>query len=701
MAFVVKDYGSGALGDVTEISSTVNSYARVTAINATSVTIDTATQVTGTATFTAGAKILLHVSATTSSSYKTYLGNWLLANVTAVNSGVLTLDVNPTTCITSAELAHYYVQAVAVAQYKNLTLGSGVTITPPVYNVTNYNGGIVAIMCSDTLKFDGGHINLTDKGIPVASKALRPTTANDPVDDIDTYSGWENSDTRNHFFLNAGDGAAFIIAKKMTCHANSRIGNTATYGVQFYRGATNSVTYNETAPSNVTNVGGSTILVAAQTIENFTCKMFAKYRSSSLTAGQGICRCYIASETKLRNDEGLYAYDCISNKSRLKSAFGIKNFGNGSFGDLNNVTTQLNNYAKVTAINGNKVTYTGATTDGLAQFAQGAMVMIHWNHKNSTTVAEAGRFFIANVIDEYNGVLTLDATPPNISITNYACQVVAIPQAKNFTLSTTNEATPAFNGTQGGICAIAVSNTCTMDSQAKIHVAVSTVSYAYGRTGLATIGNAQDSNKLPIGQGYGSIFILANNMQLGSALNGQYYNWVGSYADSGYACGGYRGNASSAQITDKNIGGSGANGGAPSFSERGGYGSNGAATKFKRPYQGAHIIIVANKITKFHQAFISTGGTGLSGFSYVSDTNTRGLRASGAGYGGLGLHKINDSTQHVSSGYNGGAGSNSASYYSSQKISDTEKATGGSSGWAFVYCNEVVSQDTTGTVLAN
>ncbi|MBR1805799.1 MAG: hypothetical protein IJ774_05345, partial [Selenomonadaceae bacterium] len=83
MAFVVKDYGSGALGDVTEISSTVNSYARVTAINATSVTIDTATQVTGTATFTAGAKILLHVSATTSSSYKTYLGNWLLANVTA------------------------------------------------------------------------------------------------------------------------------------------------------------------------------------------------------------------------------------------------------------------------------------------------------------------------------------------------------------------------------------------------------------------------------------------------------------------------------------------------------------------------------------------------------------------------------------------------------------------------------------------
>ncbi len=77
--------------------------------------------------------------------------------------------------------------------------------------------------------------------------------------------------------------------------------------------------------------------------------MIAKYRNSSLTAGQGFCRCYIASETKLRNDEGLYAYDCISTPSRIKR-MNIKNFGNGSFGDVAGTNIQLNNYATITAV---------------------------------------------------------------------------------------------------------------------------------------------------------------------------------------------------------------------------------------------------------------------------------------------------------------------------------------------------------------
>lgn len=195
MSFIVKSYGDGSLGDVSEITSSVNSYAAVTAITANSITIDAATKIMGTADFTVGAKILIHVSATTgsTSALKIYLGKWCVATVTAVSGNVLTLDEDPTKIIPADSFAKYYVQAVAIAQYKNLTLTTGTTLTPPVYNVSSYHGGIVAIMCSETLTFAGGHISLTDRGIPITSKALRPDLKFDAADlDTEDYSGMEN-----------------------------------------------------------------------------------------------------------------------------------------------------------------------------------------------------------------------------------------------------------------------------------------------------------------------------------------------------------------------------------------------------------------------------------------------------------------------------------------------------------------------------
>ena len=633
-------YGNGSLGNVSEVTSTINSYAKVTAVNSTSITIDTANKLDGGVGFSVGEKILLHVSASVSGD-KVFLGNYLLANITAVNGDILTLDEDPTACITSDNLAKYYVQAISVAQYQNLTLGEGTTITPPIYSTMNYYGGIVALMCSDTLTFDGGHISLADKGIPPASKSLRPETHNDVASDTETYSGWENSDTRIHFMLNSGDGAAFIVAKKMICHEDSRIGNVATYGCQFFRGASNSVTYDETKPENVTNVGGSTIFIAAETIENFGHKMLAKYRASGSTKGQGICRCYIASETKLRNDEGLYAYDCISNPARI-SKMNIKNFGNGSFGDGTDITTQLNNYATITAVDGMKISYKSKTTTGLAQITSGALVMIHFNHKDSNNVTDAGRFILANVLADNGTTLTLDAMPPAISPDNYAAQIVSIPQFNNFTLAKENSATATFDGAQGGICAIAVKNNCDL-SGGKITLRSMGGGGAYGREGLAVIGNAQDSDKLPIGQGDGSVFILAKNLTFNTTSRL-------TKIQSGYNSMSYRENGGSG--AGPYVSASGAN--------SAGYGSN--ATKLNPPgsNQGGHIMIVADTITGFSLNPIGTGG------GYVQSAGT-------GGYGG----------------YNGGGYSTSAQVH------------GGSSGWAFIYCNNVVDQDTDRIIRAN
>ncbi len=662
MAFVVKDYGSGKLGNVTSVSTTVNSYARVTAATATTVTINTTTQITGDATFTAGAKVLLHVAATTSSSYKTYLGCYLLTTITNVAENVLTVEDNFTKVLPSSEFSRYYVQAIAVAEYRNLTLNSGNIITPPVFSASSYIGGVVAIMCSGTLTFNGGHISLSDRGIPVASKTLRPTTNNDVIKDTENYAGWENSDTHIHFMLNAGDGAAFIVAKSMVCNGTaSRIGNVSTYGVQFYRGdSATSVTYNESAPSNVTNVGGSTILIAAETITNFTPRLIAKYRSSTLAAGQGICRCYIASETKLRNDEGLYAYDCISNPRRLVQKINFRGFGNGSAGDVTNYTGQLNNYATITAISGRKITYKNQTTAGLAQIAAGALVMIHWNHKNGTTVADAGRFILANVLSNNGSQLTIDADLPSISVSSYAAQIISIPQCNNFTLATTNAATAAFDGAQGGMCAIAVKNNCNLSSGI-IDVKAKGGGAAYARNGLGVIGNAQDGDKLPIGQGHGSVFILAQNLTMNTNTK------IGN-ANTGNNIRPYRGNNTSYTLAQQ---GSGANGGVAQYN--GGYGGNGACVASDindaRRMQGAHIFILAQQITGFNQNAIGTSG-GTNNF---------------AGYGDNGWTK----PSYLYGGYNGGGGGIDSRY------------AGGSAGWAFVYCNNAVSQSTDSTIRPN
>ena len=651
MALQLKDYGNGSLGDVTSVTTTINSYARVTAVSANTVTINADTQIEGDAKFEVGAKVLLHVSA--SSGQKTYLGKYLLANVTGVNNNVLTLDENATTkLLPAANVGQYYIQAIAVAQYQNLKLSTGTTITPPVYSATSYHGGIVAIMCSEKLTFEGGHIALTDRGIPVASKNLRPILNQESQGTLDTgnYSGWEN-DCSRFFPLNAGDGAAFIVAKEMACHTNSRIGNVSSYGVQFYRGSNVSVTYNESAPSNVTNVGGASIFIAAQTITGFTPRMISKYRSSSATAGQGICRCYIASETKLRNDEGLYAYDIISKPARIKN-MNIKNYGNGSFGDMNNITAQLNNYATITAINGNKVTYKNQTTAGLAQIAAGALVMIHFNHKSTSYTEHSGRFILAKVLADNGSILTLDTVPPDISVTQYAAQIVSIPQANDFTLSTANSSTPAFNGAQGGIFAIAVKGTCNLGN-GNINVADKGGGSAYGRNGLAHIGNAQDCDKLPIGQGHGSVFILAQGLTMNTSTR------IGGYGYAGNAVYPYR-------QANNQYAGSGANGGTGALA--GGYGGNGGRhTNYANnayTKQGAHIMIVADKITGFNQNAIGTGG-GVS---------------CGAGYGSR-------SYNYSYYGYNGGAATSSASYYA-----------GGSSGWAFIYCNQAVNQNTSSTI---
>lgn len=736
MAFdltAVGGYGSGTLGDVTSPFGMVINTVGV-ANNVDAKTIKLGNVYTGTyGTFKAGDEILIAIEGeltftgiTTAPDVKTYLGKYCVCNVTAFDNEakILTVDADVSQKlfgaypITSGDETSYpafsgKILVTTIPHYKNLTLGENCTLTPRTIPEC---GSILALKCSEALTFNGGHIDLRDKGLPTTEADNRPLMTYETRGTIDTdkYSGWENSDTKDRLILNVGDGAAFIITKKLVCHADSRVGNIETDGVQFCRGSSKS----PNTPTGVTNIGGSTILICAGSITSFEPSMIAKYRNSSSAAGKGIARCYIASDTKLRNDEGLYAYDCISTPTKITTTLNIKSFGDGSANSVTNPAGQINNYATITALDDTRkvLTYTNMTTTGTESFLLGSLVMVHFNHKDSKNTVSAGKFILAKIIGMDAEQITLDTAAPYISnVTDYNCQILTIPQYTDFTLNMPYQSTPAYDGAQGGIFALACNGTCDL-SDGVLNVENKGGGKAYAYNGLKQIGNAQDSDKLPIGQGHGSVFILAQNLvmnantRIGGTQNGAAFGGGNKYNKHSVDGGGYYGGRLDENPTGfiiaRGNAGWGGGGGKPSIEDfaqtDGGYGSNGDnvalvnsnndVSVYRGGKQGAHIMIIADTITGFNQAAISTGG-GRGGSKSESG---------GAGYGGGGNIDMGTTASNAylaaggGGGYNGGGGASaSPSWHNVNSLA----TPGGSSGWAFIYCNNVVNQDTTDTVV--
>lgn len=555
----------------------------------------------------------------------------------------MTLDKKFTDILPRDQFEFYNTQIITFANIDCLYLKEGGATVPAIYDAHKLCGGILALKVYDTLYFEGGHINLVDAGIPANRKTtMRPLTIQETSargeSDVAKFSGQENFITAERFLLNAGDGAAFIVAKKIIGNENSRIGNVNTHGAHFCRGASNSAGIK---PSGITNIGGSTILIATETFENFNAKMIAKYRDAESYEGRGLCRCYIAAGNTLRNDEGLYAYDVLSNPYRLSDELNINDYGNGSFGYVTNPQKALNNYAEVTAISqgGCRLTLADETVNGLAPIIKGAMILVQVIQKSDLNVEDAGKFIKAKILTRGTNYIVTDF-PLTVNLENYQVQVISVPQFVNFTLNQNYTATPKFNGKVGGVFAVAVSNTCDL-TDGKINVEGKDGAAAYRYNGLEYIGNAQNHNRLPLSEGHGSVFILAKtltvneNTRVGatySGLGGETFggsdstgkNRGGGYSgdvdSEGYGStgGGYIGGGSA---TEKyGLGGSGGYGGSSEGLKLqrdkivGGYGSNGNASNgYEGGLQGSHIFVVTETLNNFTQSAFSTGGGGGNG----------------------------------------------------------------------------------------
>ena len=735
-------YGKGKREVVASASGTiVNRYARVTNIGATGKTITVSAATTeGFGDFSTGSEIIVHcVAYLGNKKYCGTRGKWKICRIKkAAANGVLTLDQSVSDFLKNVDnIGELVIQAITLPRFKSVTINEGTSITCLPFSAANNYGGVVAFKCNEELNLNGGHIDLANKGIPSDSSAYYWGTGwvnnEDATSSTERISaGWENFRTTKHLTINCPDGAALIITKTMNCDPSkkSRIGRPNGTGVARKR-----------VTETNENIGGSSILIAAETINYWDSdgSLISKYPPNTNISSyrKGQARCYIATETILPTDEGLYALDRISDSTRAAEIFNLTDiqFGNGKTAREDNTLKQLNSYARVTKIDSTRtildIDESNWKNNGIATINDGALVLIHvTKYGKNGWVAESGRCMFARILKYANKQVTIDQAFNKLdggtgvySLAHYFVQIIAVPEFPNWGLHVTNDATPVFStACGGGIAVVAVKNSCNLTGGQILVEGKGYKGVPYGETGLKYIGNAQMAVKLPLGEGHGSVLILAKNLKMdsntriGASYSGRPLGGFNKTCNTGDPMYRYETNQSweggepgrtlkeievevsyIEPVTDSQgtTGGGRLAGTSPAQNANGGYGSNSA----HGAAQGAHVLIIANSIDGFCIDAISTGGAGGENFSGkgTKSEGENGGASHGGGGGSCGIFSSNTKNGNTPAIYRGGnggfiGGGGGAGY--NDYISG-----GGSGGFAFVYCNEFVNQNSQGISL--
>ena len=732
-------FGNGKLGDVTDpTTEVINAYAVVDDINTYNFL---ATPIWDSAYVKwencVGEQVMLHGITGKPSTTNACIGHYLIATITDAveESGALRITIDTSTRSTGlTSFGAGYWQAILVPQFKNLKLQSK-TLKPAAYSLYNVPiggtasvlapcGGVIVFKCSETFTLAGAHIDLRNAGLSPSHTDIasyRPLLAHEQNGTLDTnlYSGCENSVTKDRLLVNAGDGACLIMASYVSSTSGtSRIGNPATSGVQYCRGASDS----EGTPANVTNIGGSTIAVVANTWNNFTPNAIAKYRTVSTPEGRGLARAYLAIRNPYNNikpDEGLYAQDVLPDANRVKSLFNLYGFGTGQTGTYTyqNVTPPkcFNQYAKVTAISGRVYTISKLYLDveSIVDWTVGAMVMIHQSRKSSGNDYNDGAFKLSRITAISGSTVTIKHNF-SFNLSTYNVQMIVVPEFRNLTLQKEYKHTPQYYNGSGGICAIAVSGTMNFTGGSINTEGKGT----FNKVVNPMLGNASMKGVLPLGQGNGSVLIIANSitMNTSSRIGGTYDGSLfgGAAAQSGIstspvfsAQGGYKGKDGYCTKYPEYGATAGWGGGAgtqpyDSPYNDGGWFSSAKTTDSDKLWgcQGAHVMIIADTIDGLCLHALSTGGKG--GHTLGATTSKAYGKDGGCGYGGGGNSFFAATASGDpavnryggAGGYRGGGGSGHSIH------SDIDYAGGGGSGSCFVYVNNITNQNNTNNILS-
>lgn len=649
-------FGDGRLGSVSNPTSTINSYANVSAINGNTITVDMTNKAEGTVKIVAGEQVMIHVSATTGTDAQ-YLGLNKIANIVSINGNDITLSKYISDLIPADKIATHYIQLVTIAQYDTLNLSAD--ISPLAYDVLKKYGGIIAIKCKTALNMNGGRIYLVDKGIPTANNNLRVlTTQEKEMTTTGNTTGWENHVTVRQLLLNVGDGVATIWTKSAVLSGTAnRIGSSAA-GAQYYP---YSIDRNDNNPSEV--LGGSTISFVSETINGFNYSLISKGKGS----GKGYGRCYIATETSLAADEKLYALDCISNFSRIVK-IGIKDFGNGSAGNVINPTGQINSYISVASISTDGLNYTVGTgsTGAYGGFTPNTKVIVHISASKAGATDMFGKFYMTKIISINGSVITLkDKSPFTIDLNSYYVQIITIPEFNNLTINYAYTGALAWNDTSkiGGLCVISCKGTLDLTNGSVNMFKKGLPESTTTRPAIVTQCSGQQKDYLPISQGNGAVLLLSNIINLNNSAIGYEYPYGAGYS----AVGGDDVN---------NDHSSGGGGGA-------GYGGSGPIYIIGNIASSGSIFIGGDS-----QGRTGAKSPGLNGGSFIHPAGYYGY----GGKGGASLFIVANTMNNfkIAPICTGGGGGAWDSGYT---------GGGGGAGTCFIYCNKTITPDYTAVVL--
>lgn len=434
-------YGTGTRGTATLSSGQINSYAPVSAMTGRSVTIG-AKNVGTLDDFAPDVEVLLHVSATKGSE-TAKLGEYAFARIRSVEGSVLTLDRTPVWSVSDSDMTNYRIQAVTVPNFETLTL-SGILLAS-AYNTGTHCGGILALKCSKDLVFEGGRLDVSNKGIPTGSAALRP-----PIPEETTEEGRLFVHSAPPV-MNRGNGIVTVCARRVVFDATAIIG-AAAFG----------------NPDTGAGEGGASILLVSDELVNFRAEAISTGGVES-GVGRGRCRIATRSEPALQvpSRELLYGHDLIHDPDALRK-LGFRSFGDGRHKSVTNPTEVLCGYAPVSRIGADLRTVETQYLQNAfyAPLEEGALVLFHVSATKSAHIQEYGRYAIRRIAHRTasggNAVFTLDEPlPVDQSITdNYWCQLVGIPQFETLTLRDFTLNVPAWDDPRkyGAILPLACSN---------------------------------------------------------------------------------------------------------------------------------------------------------------------------------------------------------------------------------------------------
>lgn len=201
----IKSFGSGILGDVTNPTLQLNSYAAVTAISGKQITIGTPS-LGGYGGFDQGTDIIVHVSASKSGATAAF-GKFYKTKILSVSGSILSVADNMPFTATTTD---YYIQVMTLPSFNKLTISTTYD-KALAWNDTSKIGGICAISCKDTLDLTNGKILMTSKGLPANTE--RPSI-------VTQCSGKQ----KDYLPISQGSGAVLLISNIIKMNNITRLG---------------------------------------------------------------------------------------------------------------------------------------------------------------------------------------------------------------------------------------------------------------------------------------------------------------------------------------------------------------------------------------------------------------------------------------------------------------------------------------------